>query len=76
MLATVNKHINNPSSKHVVLEIVKTFELTYIIRFCHLEDQRLSWRRNIPFKQAGSDYFLIFYAMTDHVKLVSLKIVT
>ena len=66
------KHINNPNSRQVVLEMIKRCELNDIFRFCHPDEKRFTWRRKNPIKQGRLDYFLISNALTDLVDNCSI----
>ena len=57
--------INNPNSRHSVLEIMNANNLIDIFRLCHPNDKRYTWRRKNPIKQGRLDYFLISNSMFD-----------
>ena len=65
--------INNPNSRHSVLEIMNANNLIDIFRLCYLNDKRYTWRRKNPIKQARLDYFLISNSMFDFVNTCNIK---
>ena len=67
------KHLNNPRSRKVVLEIINVFNLLDIFRFHHPSLKRYTWRRKNPFRQARLDYFLVSSAMQDIITSSSIN---
>ena len=57
------KHLNNPRSRKVVLEIMNVFNLVDIFRFHHPSLKHYTWRRKNLFCQARLDYFLVSCTM-------------
>ena len=53
------KHINNPKARDQILENIETLHLTDIWRAFNIDENRYTWRRKSPIKQAHLDYFLI-----------------
>ena len=53
------KHVNNPTARNKVLEIIQSYSLIDIFREHHPETRRYTWRKVNPIKQARLDFFLI-----------------
>ena len=58
------KHINNPKSRYLLLEIMNSFNLRDTFRLFHPLVRRYTWRRKNPVRQARLDYF---FSITYHV---------
>ena len=59
------KHINNPKSRYLLLEIMNSFNLRDTFRLFHPLVRRYTWRRKNPVRQARLDYFLVSHTMCD-----------
>ena len=59
------KHINNPKSRQLILEIMNTFNVSDTFRLFHPNLRCYSWRRKRPLRQARLDYFLVSHPMHD-----------
>ena len=68
------KHLNNPRSRKVVLDIMNVFNLIDIFRFHHPSLKRYTWRWKNIFHQARLDYFLVSSAMQDIITGSSINL--
>ena len=59
--------INNPRSRSVIMESMRTHELIDTFRYFHPNTKRYTWRRRNPVKQARLDYFIVSSCFIDLV---------
>ena len=67
------KHINNPRSRKVLLDIINIYSLNDIFCFLHPSLKRYTWQRKNPLQQARLDYFLISNAMQDIITACNIN---
>ena len=67
------KHVNNPQSRHVVLDMMSTFNLKDAFRHLNPETKQYTWKRKNPLQFARLDYFLISQSLTDLISNVSIN---
>ena len=49
------KHINNPKARDQILENIETLHLTDVWQAFNIDENRYTWRRKSPIKQARLD---------------------
>ena len=67
------KHVNNPTARQQLLEILDTMQLVDVWRTFHPEEIRYTWRRKNPIKQARLDFFLVSDQLFEEVKNCSIE---
>ena len=67
------KHVNNPTARQQLLEILDTMQLVDVSRTFHPEEIRYTWRRKNPIKQARLDFFLVSDQLFEKVKNCSIE---
>lgn len=53
------KHVNNPDSREIVLDMLIDYNMVDVWRELNLEDKQFTWRRKNTNQKARLDYFLI-----------------
>ena len=61
------RSVNNPKSRALVLQLMRTHYLTDTFRHFHTKLKRYTWRRTKPFQQARLDYFRVNSTLLDHI---------
>ena len=67
------KHVNNPQSRHVVLDMMSTYNLKDAFRHLNPETKQYTWKHKNPLQFARLDYFLISQSLTDLISNVSIN---
>ena len=67
------KHINNPKSRKLLLELMEIFALKDTFRLLYPNLKRYTWRRKKPLCQARLDYFLVSSNMHDIITDCSIN---
>ena len=67
------KHVNNPQSRHVVLDMMSTYNLKDAFRHLKPETKQYTWKCKNALQFARLDYFLISYSLIDLISNVSIN---
>ena len=53
------KHVNNPKSCELLMQLMNTCNMTDAFRYLHKETKKYTWRRKRPMQQARLDYIIV-----------------
>ena len=67
------KHVNNPQSRHAVLDMMSTYNLKDAFRHLNPETEQYIWKLKNPLQFAQLDYFLISHSLTDLISNISIN---
>ena len=67
------KHINNPKSRELLLQLMNTCNMTDVFRYLHKETKRYTWRRKRPMQQAHLDYIIVSNGLLDYIHSCQIR---
>ena len=67
------KHVNNPKSRELLLQLMNTCNMTDVFRYLHIETKSYTWRRKRPMQQACLDYIIVTNGLLDYIDSCQIK---